>query len=341
MRYALSDGAWSIDWPRFQGVIRRRMVAVANYAAIQSGRKQVAGGLALFGKHLEEIDIDFDGIRSASESSSEALVKSLVDTSAAQQQTGLGLRSLVCVECAADAVHTTKFRAALNASHQKNLAIVQAADAKWQTRIDLARAVRDLSIDAFFSLGAVAFPVPGVWKATHFAVKTSIVYCEKGVGKAASGVVAELALVMVPKQGKLVAEVFVNSARDTANALIDGKDLSEAVVTSLMTNIADQGVKNVVNSGEFRAWLSRKAIPIRIERSGPIIDPAEKLSKAGRKSLVDKLGAGSGKVASKIGVAAVGAVLGGTGAVVKTGEASVSIDADQFMPIAKSIVSAA
>jgi hypothetical protein len=320
------------------------MNAVGNLAALQTGTKSVSGGVALFGRDIEEIDINFDGIRAESQKSSEAMIKAIEQTCSNRQQTGVGLRNLVCVECAADFIHDTKFKARLNAINQKNLAKIRTSDTNWQSLIDSTRAVRDLSVDAFFTLGAIAFPMPVAWKSGEILVKGSITYFEQGTGKAATGVTSELArvgikILPVPKHAKVALEFLASSAKDTANAMIDGTPLADAVIDSLLSNVADSAVKKIVNTGEFRAWLSKKAIPVRVERNG-YLDAASMLSKDQRKALVEETGKLAGKGASKFGKVAIGSVHMTNGSVKPSGEGGVAVNPDQFQPIAKAIIAA-
>lgn len=333
-QYRLSDGKWSIDWEGFQSIICRRMNATSNLAALQGGKKAVSGGIALFGRELEEIDIDFDGIRAQSQKSSESYIKGIEQTCDSRQQTGESMQMLVCVECASAFIHAEKFKQGLNATSQKNLATIRAADANWDTAVKATRTIRDLSVDAFFSLGAIVVPAPMAWKAGHIALKAAITCSDNGAAKAGTGLAANIVLSLVPKQGKLVAEIFVNSAKETADDVIDGKPLAEAVINSLMTNVADATVKSVINTGELRAWLSKKAIPVRIQRSGPM----DMISKSNRKELIDKTGELTGKAVSKFGTVAVKSVDMTNGNTSKGGEASLSVKPEQFRSIAQSIV---
>jgi hypothetical protein len=98
-------------------------------------------------------------------------------------------------------------------------------------------------------------------------------------------------------------------------------------------------VKKIVNTGEFRAWLSKKAIPVRVERNG-YLDAASMLSKDQRKALVEETGKLAGKGASKFGKVAIGSVHMTNGSVKPSGEGGVAVNPDQFQPIAKAIIAA-
>jgi len=329
--YSLSDGSWTIDWLQMQGLIRRRAIAVDNVAALATGTKRVSGGIALFGRDLEEIDIDFDGIRQSADKTSESLVATFADTCAKGQQTGEGLRNYICTECACDHIHSVKFQSALAATNRKNLAVIQSVDSLWEGAIGVTRVARDLAVDGFFSIGAIAFPAPGIWQAGHIAVKAGITCHEKGSAKATTGLVTDVVVSFAPKQLKLGVEFFFNSARDTGNGLIDGEDFSDAVIAALVSNAADQSVKTILQSGQVKSWLSRKVIPVRIDQAGH----------TQRRELVDVATKLSGKGTSKLGQLAVGAVMNGGTTVRAVGQGSMTIGMDQFRPIAESIVARA